>query len=384
MIFTKKLQNWLEQLPNAPHQEESILDIIRLSEDENAISSLLAYFLQPNNSHEQGTLFLAAFVHILQGHSDLEQSHFLNAADLLSHPVTVVREQDKIDIIIFGGTTPNDWAIIIENKVNFKKLDNPLSEYWKKTKATNKLGVVLSLNHIAFQVPEDTNYLSVLHEQWLERVLEQLAQQSISIHDKPTTRHEMIRNDFLKRMEYLTNTKKMKDQLTTEIPMFFKFYPQIKKLKEIEATLVGYVSEVMSENGFTTGRTSSDHAFYRKKGNKSRKDLELYVGLDQLFNGELGVVFQAAGKKDYELHGKIIAKYKELGWFTRGEKVNGALRQGFKNGNCYQIGLVWTVSIKLETPELIKAKIRHHIYTSFFKKDTTGKSFIDIAYNITA
>lgn len=100
--------------------------------NENKTSEVLAYFLNPNENHGQGSLFLELFLESIDRQDIWEI--------ILSKSISVVcekstEEQRRIDILIKAGN--NDFAVGIENKIykNTQDQKNQLADYNKQLQA---------------------------------------------------------------------------------------------------------------------------------------------------------------------------------------------------------------------------------------------------------
>ena len=96
---------------------------------ENFHSDIIAAILDPHSGHRQGILFLRRFVDFLadeaaaNGHDKVSKD-LRNLA--IDESVEVVREEGRIDIKIKG----DEWAIIIENKINgARDMDRQIPRY---------------------------------------------------------------------------------------------------------------------------------------------------------------------------------------------------------------------------------------------------------------
>lgn len=99
----------------SPHKEESF-NVFKLASDlyyrENFHSDIMKAFLDPNGNHNEGNLFLYAFIDFLNAHFPNES--YISKFDYRN--ATAVRESGKIDILIKSEESKH--CIIIENKIN--------------------------------------------------------------------------------------------------------------------------------------------------------------------------------------------------------------------------------------------------------------------------
>lgn len=87
--------------------------------DENKVSEILAFFLNPNENHEQGDIYLKHFI------DKLKLNHFvcMEGDKIKVQCEYSTNERRRIDIVIFNHS--QDWVIGIENKINRQTVDQP-------------------------------------------------------------------------------------------------------------------------------------------------------------------------------------------------------------------------------------------------------------------
>ncbi|MDQ8192444.1 PD-(D/E)XK nuclease family protein [Roseibacillus persicicus] len=120
-IDTKALSDFFKQLTHFEQSEPNatFLSIGGRGYYENPASDLLQFFLQPDNAHNLGSLFLEAFL----------ETAFCHKSVKVSGKVQVLREQrtnegNRIDLMV---STP-EWILMIENKIWHDQI-NPFSNY---------------------------------------------------------------------------------------------------------------------------------------------------------------------------------------------------------------------------------------------------------------
>ena len=127
-----KLLRWTERV--------NIFEVLKIVRTEIRHSNMLAWLLDPNESHGMGSDFLYSFITDLSKHhsyefvdNDIEQIIGIDdAIKLLSSDLTnsqVFREWNHIDILIL---LPNQYIIAIENKVDANESKNQLQQYKEK------------------------------------------------------------------------------------------------------------------------------------------------------------------------------------------------------------------------------------------------------------
>lgn len=134
LLEDEELKGILESYRKAQGKmEERHFNVFTLSSDlyyrENFHSDIIKAFLDPNEVHREGTLFLDAFI-------DMLNKHFPDKVSINKYcykDATVERESGRIDILIKSESARH--CIIIENKSNNAgDTDNQLPNYWRKMK----------------------------------------------------------------------------------------------------------------------------------------------------------------------------------------------------------------------------------------------------------
>lgn len=103
-----------------PENEKTIFSVGGKGFYENPITDLLAFFLDPQESHGFGTLFLDSLF------NSLKLSELPVSIDLVTSPKREVSTENnkRIDLLLEG----DDWLLIIENKI-YRSQKNPFLEY---------------------------------------------------------------------------------------------------------------------------------------------------------------------------------------------------------------------------------------------------------------
>ncbi len=130
------------------------IKIMKMERMEIRHSAILAWLLDPAETHGLGDRFLKAFLgEAFRGHSDkiptalgISQSDFRDAE--------VRCEWRKIDIFILSPT--NKWAFIIENKFDSKQHKGQLEKYFKDIKAHFKEQKELKIRGVFLTLSDET------------------------------------------------------------------------------------------------------------------------------------------------------------------------------------------------------------------------------------
>ncbi|HRH70340.1 MAG TPA: PD-(D/E)XK nuclease family protein [Flavobacteriales bacterium] len=166
-----EIKQLLDKLPEGQSQAApNLFSISKYPHYEDVVSNWYAFFMDPAQPHELGTLFLDCLLQFGPGNNalNLEKEFYVRrehttpsgkAIDLL---ISDGEEADK------GNLHKATNAIVIENKV-FHWLANELDDYWRAIDAPNKVGFVLSLTKTDTRSP---HFKNVLHSELLARIRE--------------------------------------------------------------------------------------------------------------------------------------------------------------------------------------------------------------------
>lgn len=123
----------LDQL-NAKLSEFNILKILRIENAEIRHSNILAWLLNPRESHGLGELVVKRFIASILMASDHEMPMSAAEVDLLDlHGVEVNRERDNIDILVVDRR--NKFVLLIENKIYSGESKGQLARYLQRIRA---------------------------------------------------------------------------------------------------------------------------------------------------------------------------------------------------------------------------------------------------------
>lgn len=189
----QKLQNILNEASQffLPKPEKTIFSIGGRGHYENPITDVLAFFLNAQEEHGFGMLFIESLFESLS----LEYSP--DSFELINAPLReVYTENDKrIDLILEG----EHWVMVIENKIYHSPV-NPFSEYEqfiennKQYKKKQAIYVVLSPRGVAAK----SNWQSLSYRALLNVLKANLG---TSIVDNPYNKWLVILRDFILNLE---------------------------------------------------------------------------------------------------------------------------------------------------------------------------------------
>lgn len=154
--------------------------VMKMERMEIRHSAILAWLLDPNESHGLDDKFLKAFLgEALRGQSALGTPTAIDAARADLRDAVVRREWQNIDIFIHSAR--NGWGFVVENKFDSKQHEGQLKKYLEKvmtglgSEADNLIvrGIFLTLHG---EEPADERYAPINYEaicQFLPRFMDQ-------------------------------------------------------------------------------------------------------------------------------------------------------------------------------------------------------------------
>ncbi|UAM97442.1 PD-(D/E)XK nuclease family protein [Polaribacter litorisediminis] len=172
---SEQLQTFLNQneIPKIKRKPKTFLGIAKQPHYENVLSNMYAFYFNVNEVHKLKDLFVSSLLELI----NLESKQIETFFDFEVFTELGVSDQKRIDILLHN----NDQAIIIENKV-YHHLNNDLDLYYKDVKATNKIGVILSLKTISRI--NHPHFINITHLQLLKQVMSNLGNYLLDANDK--------------------------------------------------------------------------------------------------------------------------------------------------------------------------------------------------------
>jgi hypothetical protein len=253
---------------NFKEDEKTFFDIAGFPHYENVVSNLYAYFLNPENDHNLGRLFLDSLIE-------------LTDKNLIFENVNIEREKQtnkgRIDILITDVKDKSEKAenaIVIENKIYAYEY-NDFNDYLESTQANNITGIILSpyQSHIK---QNEAGFLYISHYDFINQIKANLGQYINDIPEK----HLFILKEFIKSLEKLNISASMKEN----IEFYFKHHKKIDELvelkNEVNQYLIDQCYQLMPLNDWQWCRVSSRGYSIKYKD----KGLYIYFATDELFS----------------------------------------------------------------------------------------------------
>ena len=170
----------------------SLMSITGIERLENIWSNIYAYYLNENESHGLGRVFLTCLERLIEEKCGRKLDL---SGGVIKREVTTNRG-NRIDLLIQASGN----SVIIENKVHHV-LDNDLQDYWLSIYGHNesKIGVILTLRHTLIN---DSNYINIIHTEWLSAVQKEIQQNSGCIESSAL----LMLDDFIENVKEVAGT----------------------------------------------------------------------------------------------------------------------------------------------------------------------------------
>lgn len=328
--------DWIDELlksrPSVPPHRTTNLEILGLDQKELIYSRLLAYFLDLEEDHKLGMLWLRSLILATKFPESRkeEKRNWLRRIEVSS--LDIEREVNNIDLLIRETDlekesqedekdqpkpSKGNWAILIENKI-WSKLHNDLAGYWDSVEERPKLGIVLAPYNLQEQIEDkikdrsDVDFYPLTYQELGNKVLELLPEYLLHADDRGLTRCR----EFLTVIQQLYPNPEIQVAMKKTLKAFQSNAQKIKELFILERNLSRYVDNQINHEvgklGF--GPTSNGPAkwrhYYFQVEDKPLGNFRFYVNHEQiLFDQKLIIIFELYGDIKSE---ELKALYNDL------------------------------------------------------------------------
>jgi len=311
-----RLKKVFSALPALPSYRKNIYEIAGFPRRETVNSNVLAFYLDKNEEHGFGTLFIKNLLDILGMDENLADSDY-----------EVFREYNFIDLVI--GVKSNEsgigdefeWAILLENKIHHN-LHNDLRSYWNsvsvKTGGT-KIGLVLSpwgQNKKQLIIKDESDsekilsiFQDVRHRDIVEKVMQNLHHHYLSADN----RHLLLLKEYIANIQSMHMQEerfKLGDQ---QLNIFHQYHEAVEKVLALNAEMNEHVirqsERVMQTFGFqpSTSSLRYDGKHFLKNSDDLPEYFRFYFWYPQLvLKGHLDLYFEL--QNEYIKYGESIHK----------------------------------------------------------------------------
>ncbi|MFT4779077.1 MAG: hypothetical protein ACI923_001612 [Flavobacteriales bacterium] len=284
-------------IPEALPRELGFLDVVGHTTRETAICNVYRYFLDPALSPQLSRLMMAALVALII--EKYAQNGVKKEQDLSNYEVILERATGKgrIDIVIESKATQS--VVIIEVKV-YHWLHNDLEDYWWAFEypEPQKAGIVLSLDPMTEGQINYSNFISITHSEWLNKVCSLGLPVSLPIKDF------VYFNDFVNNMNRLTNSHQMNDSAEFYIKHSQKIKKAIKTQESAYSFVVQSIERVAAHFGWIAFGKSS---YWRNLWNEDAKETVYLTAYPETIADEEGKV-----RLILEIYGAAVPYENEL------------------------------------------------------------------------
>lgn len=318
MTFAEEITILKAKLPNLPlRPRKNLFDILRIQHREIRNSNLLAYFFDPNEAHNFGSLFYDALLKVLSSKVELHLTTYpesiLENLEHFDEVKTVVTEQmtngahlesnKSIDIVLEG----DNWVIAIENKIHHLAV-NPFDAYWEHLCSKKKIsyGVLLTLFPTKLDNKKDihaSKFVNITHQELMVCV-----QQDLQFTGNTNTTDLLYLREYFKTMESHYYHLKEKPEMETLIKDLSRNYGAISEIlnkkQEAENTIEQYKDEIFSQHNYEKAGK-----WFRRKD--KRYDLYFYIipAWDILKNDRLWLCFEIRNKSNKTIDQQEFTEY---------------------------------------------------------------------------
>lgn len=186
------------------------------------LSRVLAFFLNPQEAHEQGTLFLSAFCRSLQSCPSCAKSGefpkgtlppILGERTHATVEYAVNKGKDRFDILLQEG----DTLLVIENKPRAREGNEQLKRYaeWLQRTAPSRWWLVFLCDYAPCTLPEDDALRSRILRLSFETLVDALAEAAVHVEAARVRAFVELFADYLKRQ--IAGISPMKDAQLLEL-----------------------------------------------------------------------------------------------------------------------------------------------------------------------
>lgn len=238
----------LPQLPNIQVEAPTYFEIAGYPSLENVTSNILKFFLDPNEAHGLGTLFLKSL--LLTAKAEIQENDLTNAE---VNREVYTEKKYRIDLVV---ESPN-MITGIENKL-FANLNNDLDDYYscltKKSEGRRVLAVLLTLYPIDAR-KSTGNFIPITYKQYFDKLLSIIGGDLLKINN----RYISFFLEFVRTINHLREENNMVDPAFIE--WLEKHHGEVEKLYK-------QVGELKKELNSKAKRLGSliDLQGYKEKG----------------------------------------------------------------------------------------------------------------------
>ena len=255
-----------ELIVNCPEFEQleallggfNLFQVLKFEHGEIRHSNVLAWIMDPNESHGLDSLFLKKWLMRVIHESTGQTSAPVTAVDIDAWQlldVEVRREWQNIDLLlILSFVNKEQWVICIENKVNSVQSNGQLRKYRAKVEKTfpdakHRIYLFLTKND---EEPEDETYIPASYTQVHKVLKECLQAKNHVIGSEPKVLLEnymrLLEEKFMDESEIARTARKIYQQHRRALDIIFEQRPD--NLRLVSDKVRAFLEERLGEVGF--------------------------------------------------------------------------------------------------------------------------------------
>ena len=294
-----------------PALKKNIFDIMGVQNKETINSKVLAYFLDPLESHGLGTLFFDSLKKLIVEKKEdfLKDCEYAGEFQVTTEDTTYYAEsedqqQKRIDITIRG----EDWSIIIENKL-YHFVKNPLEAYYQHANknSVHVQGIILSLKGLRENecTEKGVSFINITHKSWLDNI-----QKDLILEDIDNDMDIIYLREYIKTIN--THYQHMKNEPFNNalVNILINQREAIKEIEERKAEAIKHIDRQIEE-------AFEAHGYFKEKQwycRPNKNDLRFLVhpSSDILMTNSMRFAFEVCNDLKKELELKIKDVHKAL------------------------------------------------------------------------
>jgi len=214
-------------LQNLVNEEVNLMDILRVSNKELQHSNFLAWFFNPNESHNLGDFALKEFIKIYfkeNQFQNLGNEAGLSVFDFVQldfDDLEIRREYKNIDLVLLSKK--NQFCIVIENKIYATEGKGQLKKYRSIIETEypdfkHKIYIFLSLHDQEISENEQNFYVQLNYGHIIKLIEQVISNQRIKLADKT----KFVFEQYLQTLKSMLNKNELIEKIAQQLYKKYK------------------------------------------------------------------------------------------------------------------------------------------------------------------
>ena len=254
-------------LQNLVNEEVNLMDILRVAHKELQHSNFLAWFFNPNETHNLGDFALKEFIKIyfkenqFQNFGNETGLSVFDFVQLDFDDLEIRREYKNIDLIFLSRK--NQFCIVIENKIFSTERKGQLEKYrniieFEYPDFKHKIYIFLSLHDQQISESEQDYYVQLNYEHIIKLIEQVISNQRLNLADKTRFVFEQYLQTLKSMLNKNEEIEKIAQQLYKKYKSAFDLvfkYSDLSSNNEIWAKLDDLIKNEKSIRPFSSNKT---------------------------------------------------------------------------------------------------------------------------------